>query len=217
LNGPPGLDHRLRPSRGEPQGALVLMHGRGTDENDLFPLLDVFDPDRRLVGLSPRGPLSLPPGGRHWYAVERIGFPEPRSFMDTWATLTDWVDAIPQVLGVPLERTVLGGFSQGGVMAYALALACGRPEPAGVLALSTFIPTVDGVAVDLDSAAGLPVAIFHGARDGVIGVEWGRSARDALQAAGAAVTYRESPVTHTLDPRELPTYTDWLATVLPPA
>ena len=52
VNGPPGLDHRLRPPRGEPEGALVLMHGRGTDEHDLFPLLDVFDPDRRLVGLT---------------------------------------------------------------------------------------------------------------------------------------------------------------------
>ena len=47
--------------------------------------------------------------------------------MDTWATLTAWIDAIPQALGVPLERTVVGGFSQGGVMAYALALAAGRP------------------------------------------------------------------------------------------
>jgi phospholipase/carboxylesterase len=195
----------------------VLMHGRGTDENDLFALLDLFDPDRRLVGLTPRGPLALAPGGRHWYAVERIGFPEPRTFMDTWATLTAWVDAIPRALGVPLERTVFGGFSQGGVMAYALGLAASRPAPAGVLALSSFIPTVDGVEIDVDSAAGLPVAIFHGARDAVIGVEWGRSARDALEAAGAVVTYRESPVTHTLDPRELPTYTQWLRTVLPGA
>ena len=217
MKGPPGLEHRLRPSDGEPQGALVLMHGRATDENDLFPLLDVFDPHHRLVGLTPRGPLTFPPGGRHWYAVERIGFPEPGTFMDTWATLTAWVDAIPQALGVPLERTVLGGFSQGGVMAYALALATGRPAPAGVLALSTFIPTVDGIAIDVDAAAGLPVAIFHGTRDGVIGVEWGRSARDALEAAGAAVTFRESPVSHTLDPRELPTYTRWLAGVLPAA
>ena len=45
----------------------MLFHGRGADEYDLFPLLDALDPERRLVGLAPRGPLSLPPGGAHWY------------------------------------------------------------------------------------------------------------------------------------------------------
>ena len=56
------------PAAGEPEGALVLFHGRGADENDLFPLLDALDPERRLLGVTPRGPLSLPPGGAHWYA-----------------------------------------------------------------------------------------------------------------------------------------------------
>ena len=60
---------RERPADGEAEGALVLFHGRGADENDLFPLLDVLDPERRRHGYCPRGPLSLPPGGAHWYAV----------------------------------------------------------------------------------------------------------------------------------------------------
>ena len=59
------LPHRLRPAAGEPEGALVLMHGRGADEHDLFPLLEALDPGRRLVGLVPRGPLSLPPAFEH--------------------------------------------------------------------------------------------------------------------------------------------------------
>ena len=67
------LDIRVRPSDGDPQGALILIHGRGTDEHDLFGLLDIFDPQRRLVGMTPGGPLSMPPGGRHWYAVAQVG------------------------------------------------------------------------------------------------------------------------------------------------
>ena len=74
------IDIRVRPAAGTPQGALILLHGRGADEHDLHPLLDVFDPQRRLVGLTPGGPLSLPPGGRHWYVVPRVGFPDPVTF-----------------------------------------------------------------------------------------------------------------------------------------
>ena len=51
------LVHRIRPAAGEPEGALVLLHGRGADEHDLLPLLEALDPERRLVGVTPRGPL----------------------------------------------------------------------------------------------------------------------------------------------------------------
>jgi phospholipase/carboxylesterase len=217
MSGLDALDHLVRPAAGQPQGALVLLHGRGTSEQDLFPLLDVFDPERRLVGLTPGGPLRVAPGGRHWYSVRRVGFPEPETFRAGFEQLAQWVGALPAELGVPIERTILGGFSQGAVMAYALGLVEGRVAPAGILALSGFIPTVDGYPIDLDEREEFPVAIFHGAQDPIIGVEWGRSARDALQAAGAAVTYREAPVPHTLDPRELPVYTEWVADTLPPA
>ncbi|MDP8944163.1 MAG: hypothetical protein M3N16_08615 [Actinomycetota bacterium] len=130
------LVHRVRPAAAEPAGALVLLHGRGTSEEDLFALLDALDPERRLVGVAPRGPLSLPPGGAHWYVVRRVGFPDPETFHATYARAAAWLDALPAALGAPIERTVLGGFSQGAVMSYALGLGRGRPAPAGILALS---------------------------------------------------------------------------------
>ena len=68
---------RVRPAAGDPIGALVLLHGRGADELDLFPLLDLFDPEQRLVAATPRAPLALPPGGWHWYAFRQVGFPDP--------------------------------------------------------------------------------------------------------------------------------------------
>jgi phospholipase/carboxylesterase len=206
-----------RQATGDPEGALVLFHGRGTDERDLFPLLEILDPERRLLGATARGPLSLPPGGAHWYVVRRIGFPDPETFHSTYPQLAAWLDDLLAEHGIPHDRTVLGGFSQGSVMSYALGLGAGRPRPAGIMALSGFIPEVEGFELDLTGAAGLPVAIGHGTHDPVIPVEFGRTARDRLREAGADVTYRESPMPHTIDPvylRELP---GWLRGALPSA
>jgi phospholipase/carboxylesterase len=204
MAGPDDLVHHVRPAAGEPEGALVLLHGRGTTEDDMAPLLDELDPDRRLVGVAPRAPLELPPGGSHWYAVRRVGFPGPETFAPTYERLTGWFDALLEARRVPIERTVLGGFSQGAVMSYALGLGEGRPRPAGLIALSGFIPTVEGFALDLDDLDGYPVAIGHGARDPVIEVGFGRAARDRLEEAGADVRWRETPVAHTLDGELLP-------------
>ena len=101
------LAARERPAAGEPAGALVLLHGRGADENDLFPLLDALDPERRLAGYTPRAPLALPPGGAHWYPLgPNLGYPPPEPFLAAAAVLGDWLDALP----FPPERIVLGGF-----------------------------------------------------------------------------------------------------------
>ena len=203
------LPERIRPARSDPEGALVLLHGRGADEHDLFPLLDILDPEQRLLGATARGPLSLPPGGAHWYIVRRVGFPDRDTFLSTYEQAGGWLDDLLARHDIAPERAVLGGFSQGGVMAYSLGLGPGRPRPAGIMALSSFLPTVDGF--ELGDPAGLPVAIGHGTFDPVIGVEFGRDARDRLTEAGADVTYRESPMPHALDPgflRELP---DWVS------
>ncbi len=209
----PGLDalpHTLRPARGEAAGALVLFHGRGTSEHDMAGLFDVLDPDGRFACVAPRGPLQLPPGGFHWYVVERIGFPDRDTFLGSFDRLAAWLDALAAETGIAPEHTVLGGFSQGCVMAWALTLGPGRPRPAGVLAMSGFMSTVDGFALAEERLAGLPVAIAHGSQDPVIGIEFGRDARDRAQAAGAEVLYRETPIPHTLDPRVLPELTAWV-------
>jgi phospholipase/carboxylesterase len=207
------LEARTRAAAAEPAGALVLFHGRGADEHDLVPLLDVLDPERRLLGATPRGPLSLPPGGAHWYAVREIGYPDPTTFHATFARASGWLDSLARETGIPPERTVLGGFSQGAVMSYALGLGRGRARPAGIVALSGFVPTVDGFELDL-SAPLPPAAIGHGTFDPVIDVEWSRRARELLEGAGAAVTYRESPMPHAIDPRFAGQLATWIAGTL---
>jgi phospholipase/carboxylesterase len=200
------LAHRLRPAAGEPRGALVLLHGRATDEHDLFGLLDLLDPHRRLVGLTPGGPLFLAPGGRHWYVVPRVGFPDRDTFHASYELLQR---DVPALTGMPWERTIIGGFSQGTVMAYALGLGAGRPTPAGIVAMSGFIPTVEGWTADVDRP-GLPVWIAHGRRDPVIGVEFARAARDALAAAPVDLTYHEHEGAHHVDPRLLAELPGWV-------
>jgi len=209
VSGEATLEHLVRPAAGRADGALVLFHGRGTSEHDLYPLLDMLDPDRRLVGITPRGPLLLPPGGAHWYVVREVGFPDPRTFGPTFALASRWLDDLASETGIPPERTVLGGFSQGAVMAHALGLGTGRPRPAGIVALSGFIPVVEGFEPDLTPPLP-PVAIGHGSLDPVISVEFGRRARTILEEAGADVLYRESPIPHTIDPRFLDELQGWV-------
>jgi len=209
----PELVSVRRTAVGEPAGMLVLLHGRGADERDLLPVADYLDPERRLLVVSPRGPLALPPGGAHWYVVRRLGYPDPATFLPTFAAASAWLDATVRDSGLGWDRVALGGFSQGAVMTYALGLGASRPRPAALIALSGFMPTVPDFELDL--AAPLPpVAIGHGVYDPVIGVEWGRRARSALEDARADVVYRESPMPHTIDPGFLEELRPWLAAAL---
>ncbi len=151
----------------------------------------------------------LPPGGAHWYVVREIGFPDRETFTKSYELASAWLDE----LEVPIERTVVGGFSQGAVMSWALGLGRGRPRPAGIVALSGFLPTVDGFELDLSPPLP-PVAIGHGTYDPVISVEFGRQAKELLEGAGAEVLNRESPMPHAVDPAFIQELQSWVSDVV---
>ncbi len=210
------LVHRERVAAGEPAGLLVLHHGRGADEHDLLGLADMLDPERRLHVVTPGAPLQLPGWpGQHWYAVPRVGFPDPPTFHDTYALLAQFHDDLWARTGLGPAQTVLGGFSQGSVMSYSLGLGPDRSAPAGILAFSGFIPQVEGWAPDLAGRQGLPVFIAHGRTDPVIDVAFGRSAAQQLQAGGLDVSYHESVVAHQIDPGHIPDAIAWLRGTIP--
>jgi phospholipase/carboxylesterase len=205
-----------RPARGDPQGLLVLHHGRGSDEQDLIGLADVFDPERRSHVVAPRAPLRLPGSpGYHWYLVPRVGYPDPDSFRAAYAELAAFHDGLWERTGLGPDRTVLGGFSMGTVMSYALGLGGDRPAPAGILALSGFIPVVEGWEPSLDDRRDTKILIAHGRNDPVIPVTFGRAARQILESAGFAVDYRESDAAHHVDPGDVPRVVAWLGDALP--
>ena len=212
------IHFRERPAAGaNPEGLLLLHHGRGADEADLLGLADVLDPEQRLLVVSPRAPLTLPGSpGYHWYRVPRVGYPDPASFREAYSRLAEFHDETWRRTGVGPDRTVLGGFSMGTVMSYALGLSGERPVPAGILAFSGFIPTVEGWHADLASRPQLPAFIAHGRRDPVIDVAFARDARDQLQAGGLPVTYLESDGGHSIEPAQLPAASSWLGGAIAP-
>jgi phospholipase/carboxylesterase len=189
--------HLLREPEDEPLGALVLNHGRGADEHDLYGLLDALDPERRLLGVTTGAPLTnVPPGGRHWYLVPRVGYPDRDTFAASYELLTRFLDEFLDSRGIGWERTVIGGFSMGAVMSYSVGLGPGRPSPAAILAFSGFIPTVEGWEPDFAGREGLPVLIHHGRNDPVIEVGFGRRASEQLAGAGLEVDYVETDAGH---------------------
>jgi phospholipase/carboxylesterase len=206
--------YRERPAEGEAAGLLVLHHGRGADELDLLPLADALDPQRRLHVVAPRALLVLPGSpGYHWYLVPKVGYPDPETFRAAYQFLAGFHDELWQRLGLGPDRTVLGGFSMGSVMSYALGLGGDRPAPAGILAFSGFVPTVEGWEPQVTSTT--TVFVAHGRADPVIDVEFARTARRLLEGAGAGVEYRESDVGHTIDAGAIGPGAEWLNRVLP--
>ncbi len=206
------LEYRVRPADGEPEGLICLFHGRGADENDLFPLFDVFDPQKRFLGVTPRGPLTLGPGGAHWYVVKEVGYPDPATFDPTFELVATWLDGFVSAQDLSFDRVVLGGFSQGAVMSLALGLSANRPAPAAIAAFSGFLPTVEGL--EYDFGRDTKVTIAHGTFDPIISVEFGRDAYARLQQAGMVVSYREYPLPHAIDPEFAHEVGGWITDLL---
>jgi phospholipase/carboxylesterase len=209
------LVHRERPADGEPAGLLVLHHGRGADEHDLLGFGNMLDPLRRLHVVTPRGPLTLPGWpGHHWYVVPRVGYPDHDTFHAAFGALADFHDELWERTGVGPEKTVLGGFSMGSVMSYSLGLSAARPAPAGILAFSGFVPTVDGWQPDLAGREQLRAFIAHGRNDPIMDVAFARAARELLESGGLDVSYHESDAAHHIDPAHVPAAVDWIAATL---
>jgi phospholipase/carboxylesterase len=209
------LHYAERPAAGQPDGLLVLHHGRGTDERDLIGLADVLDPARRLHVAAPRGPLQMDGWpGYHWYVVPRVGYPDPDTFHASVRMLGEFHDELWERTGIGPDRTVFGGFSMGTVMSYAMGLSADRAAPAGILAFSGFVPTVSRWEPSLQDLQDLRVWIAHGRQDPVIGVEFGRRAAELLRAGGLEVEYHESDAGHQIDPAQIPSAVSWLAGVV---
>jgi phospholipase/carboxylesterase len=205
------LTYLERPAANRPEGLLVLHHGRGTDERDLLGLADALDPERRLHAFTPRAPHTLPGSpGYHWYLVPRVGYPDPDSFDAARAALAELHDRIWEETGLGPADTVLGGFSMGAVMSYAMALGADRPRVAGILTFSGFVPVVEGWEPELEDRRETRAFVAHGRADPVIEVGFGRRAKDLLMAAGLEVEYRESDVGHQIDPSQLADAVAWL-------
>jgi phospholipase/carboxylesterase len=147
--------------------------------------------------------------------VPRVGFPDPGTFHAAFAALAELHDELWARTGLSPDRTVLGGFSMGSVMSYSLGLSAARPAPAGILAFSGFVPTVEGWEPHPADRTTTRVFVAHGRNDPIIDVAFARRARELLESGGLDVDYHESEVAHAIDPGHLPAAEGWLRGSVP--
>ncbi|MGK7931491.1 MAG: alpha/beta hydrolase [Microcystaceae cyanobacterium] len=177
------------------QYLLVALHGWGANYQDLAPLASVFKlPDYQFI--FPNAPFPHPQvlGGRAWYALES---PDYEGLTEGRQMLLDWILSLEKKTGVPLSRTVLSGFSQGGAM----VLDVGLDLPVAALCILSgylhFKPEARG-EVNIP-----PILIIHGTQDMVVPLKAAQQARDELVGLGAQVDYQEFEMGHEIPPPAL--------------
>lgn len=209
---PQSLIHLVRePTRPTPKPpTLLLLHGVGSNEHDLFGLAPQLDPRLRIV--SARAPIELGPAAYGWYEVQftPTGITwNPEQAQQSLARLVDFVD---EVAG---DRLFLLGFSQGAIMTLALALT--QPEKvAAAAALSgRFLADQMKGLAEPERLKGLPVLVQHGLYDNVLPIENGRAIRDALARLPVELTYQEYPIGHHISSESLAEVQRWLTALIP--
>ena len=192
---------------------LLLLHGYGADERDLGGLLGYLDPEGRFAAVMPRGPVAAPPGFS-WFDITAT---EPEvlaeAFAAALAAVDDLLDTACAEHGFDRAEAVVGGFSQGGGLALAIGLGPSeRVRPAGVLAMSPFVPP-GLLGIDLEGARDVPVLLQHGSADPMIPTAGTRGLAEALIEAGLPVVFGEFPMGHEVSLESVQQAQQWLAQV----
>jgi phospholipase/carboxylesterase len=194
---------------------LVLLHGWGAEQHHLAAYVPLVDPDERFSAFCPRAPHDVPgTDGASWY--DRVdGVPVAESYREALDALDQYVEGKMDRAGIGPDRTVIGGFSQGGFLALSLVLRAGAPRYAGVWAMCCGLAEVDGVESDLTTASGAdrPALIQVGERDPIITPDRGRAAAAALTDAGWTVTTRGYDMAHSQRIEMMIDARAWLANI----
>ena len=201
------------PGRSHP--TVVLLHGLGDSMVGLVGLAPAID-DQRYLYAFPNAPLKVRLGngaeGFAWTAsVDGLGDETLERSADK---LCKFFDELMDEYGLLPGGLVLGGFSQGGMMAY----RCGLPEPEkfrGIAALSSRIPDPEALQTRLPDSRSQPIFMSHGTHDTMIPLEDGRRSRLYLEQHGYAPEYREYEMGHEMTLEVLVDLKKWLAGALP--
>jgi phospholipase/carboxylesterase len=196
-----------QPSEAPPM--LLLLHGYGANEHDLFGFADQVDP--RLHVVSARAPLALPWGGYAWYNLSGAPgqlVPDAETRQVAAELIERFVAGLPARTGANPRQLFVLGFSQGAILS--LALASRAPQLlAGVVAVSGYLDP-ELLPEPAPSFEGLPILHMHGTFDQVIPVAAAHTTRDFLQGTAARYEYHEYPVGHGIDPEGLGEIQSWL-------
>lgn len=201
-----------------PFPTILALHGFGASAHDLLgiaPLVSQVVPGDEVLFLCPQGPMLLEPApgqrGYAWFPLSEAGEIELASLVGARGVLEAFLDDALESYPIDPERLVVLGFSQGGVMAYDLAL--GRPERfAALVALSSWLPdaVVDALPAS-DARAGLASLLIHGTKDPMVSIDNGRASLEKLQALGLEPAWGEYEMGHEISQQALRDLLGWLA------
>jgi phospholipase/carboxylesterase len=196
------------PAAGKPP-ALIMLHGRGADENDLFGLSQYLD--ERLFNISVRAPFSFQFGGGYtWYDIIDIGTPEAKMFDESYKKLVQFLEDVKKGYPIDPAKIILFGFSMGAMMSFALTLA--QPDSIyGVVANSGLLPEDTDLKFEWNKIKGKPFFVAHGKHDSIIPISLAHRAKELLTKAGADLTYREYEMDHQIDEESLNDIMSWLS------
>ncbi|NEP07899.1 MAG: alpha/beta hydrolase [Okeania sp. SIO2G4] len=175
----------------EPTGLFVLLHGWGANCNDLTPLATQLNlPDYWFE--FPDAPLPHPqvPQGKMWYDLESLEF---QGLVESRQILIDWLISLESKTGIPLSKTILCGFSQGGAMAMDVGVSL---PIKGLIILSGYLHS----QLQPSGEKLPPVLVVHGIQDPVLPIEQGRRTRDTFTNLGANIQYQEFNMGHEIIP-----------------
>ena len=184
---------------------LIMLHGRGSDEHDLFGLKEQFDP--RLTIYSLRAPYSFAWGGYTWFDLYEDGSVDEESFLNSTNEIITFIGSLET------KKLFLLGFSMGAVLSYSIALT--KPNGCtGIAALSGFAPEQLEHTYQLQELHNLHIFISHGIHDPIIPVSSARKTKELLSSSNARISYNEYDMAHQINDECLNDVTHWLGKLL---
>ncbi|WP_249870705.1 alpha/beta hydrolase [Oceanobacillus saliphilus] len=204
------LIYELRKPETEQPGrtypAIFLMHGMGSNEQDIMTLANGLEKDAYIFGI--RGSVEQPPGFAY-FTIEGYGKPHRSVFDETIQKLEAFIDNALSTYAIDPDKVFLGGFSQGAILSMVLGLTMGS-RIHGVMAFSGYIPAFVKEAYSIQPASHLEVFLSHGEKDPVFPLEWGEANRDYFSQLGASVSYYTYPEGHTISAENYRDFRAWL-------
>ena len=192
--------------RGKTYPAIFLMHGMGSNEQDIMALANGLAQDIYIFSI--RGPIAQPPGFSY-FTIEGFGKPHRAVFDETIQKLSAFIDHAISTYAINPEKVFLGGFSQGAILSMVLGLTMGT-RVKGVIALSGYIPAFVKEAYTIQSISHLQVFISHGEQDPAFPIAWGEANRDYFSELGATVSFHAYPEGHTISRENYRDFQAWL-------
>ena len=208
------LEHNYRPTKNasEKPPVLIMLHGFGSDENDLFSFASELPEKYAIISL--KAPIRLEPFGNAWYNIyfdnSQGKFSDDEQAIASRELVSRCIDEIVKKYNVDEKNLTLLGFSQGTILSFAVALS--YPEKVkNVIGLSGYInEAILKENYEQNNFSKLKVYTSHGIMDQVIPIEWARKTQPFLQNMNIDCTYSEFPVGHGVAPQNFFEFKDWL-------